>query len=155
MLNRGSVGGKETHRWAGMGWDGKRQAGRMTDQYIKASASAARRIPADVCRLLRTALALRRGHVGLNASGLRKRICDDSVNPGQTDGEGKRYKRGSRCRYVDIRRGSFCEGLARANEVRCQRGSAVTNERKRGLKDTKRRRGGKKNPLCGTLGGFL
>lgn len=78
------------------------------------------------------------------------------MNPGQTDGEGKRYNRGSRWRYVNIRRGSFCEGLARADEARCQRGSAVTNERKRELErhEKEKRRGGKKTHFV-VLWGFL
>lgn len=58
---------------------------------------------------------------------------------------------------MNIRRGNFCEGLARADEARCQRGSAVTNERKRELErhEKEKRRGKKKQPTLWYFGGFF
>lgn len=56
---------------------------------------------------------------------------------------------GGRCSYVDIQASAGKRGQTPADKASCQHSSGMTNERERGLKDTKRK---KKNPNNFTLG---
>lgn len=93
-LNRscnGRTGGWRKHTYGDMmGWDwiGSGRHGGMTDQYIKDATWAGTTSPSR--RSARSRWAHRPRPGAANAFGLRKWICDDSANQGQTGGGGAR-----------------------------------------------------------------